>query len=153
MLLALLDQGGGLAADRTAGRYIAVEGPIGVGKTALARRLATEFGSRLVLEHVDENPFLRKFYEDSGKYAFQTQLFFLLERYRQQLEMGQGDLFTQGGVVADYLFAKDGIFAGITLGAEEFHLYQQIFQLLDQRLPRPDLVIYLEARPEVLRSE
>ena len=138
-----------MAADRAAGRYIAVEGPIGVGKTALARRLASEFGSRLVLEHVDENPFLRKFYQDAGKHAFQTQLFFLLERYRQQLELGQHELFT-AGVVADYLFAKDGIFAGITLGAEEFHLYQQIFQLLDARLPRPALVIYLEARPEVL---
>ena len=138
-----------MAADRTGGRYIAVEGPIGVGKTALARRLASEFGSRLVLEHVDENPFLRKFYDDAGKHAFQTQLFFLLERYRQQLELGQRELFTQG-VVADYLFAKDGIFASITLSAEEFHLYQQIFQLLDQQLPRPDLVIYLEARPEVL---
>jgi len=138
-----------LAADRAAGRYIAVEGPIGVGKTALARRLASEFGSQLVLEHIDENPFLRRFYEDAGKHAFQTQLFFLLERYHQQLALGQHELFTSG-VVADYLFAKDGIFASITLGAEEFHLYQQIFQLLDQRLPRPDLVIYLEARPEVL---
>jgi deoxyadenosine/deoxycytidine kinase len=138
-----------MAADRTTGRYIAVEGPIGVGKTALARRLATEFGSRLLLEQVEENPFLKRFYEDPGRHAFQTQLFFLLERYRQQCELGQRDLFTQG-VVADYLFAKDSIFAAVTLGAEEFQLYQQIFQLLDQRLPRPDLVIYLEARPEVL---
>jgi deoxyadenosine/deoxycytidine kinase len=137
-----------MVADRTAGRYIAVEGPIGVGKTALARRLAAEFGSQLILEHVDENPFLRKFYEDAGKYAFQTQLFFLLERYRQQRELDQRELFQ--GVVADYLFAKDVIFAGITLGPDELHLYRQIFQLLDQRLPRPDLVIYLEARPEVL---
>jgi deoxyadenosine/deoxycytidine kinase len=138
-----------MAADRTTGRYIAVEGPIGVGKTALARRLATEFGSRLLLEQVEENPFLRKFYEEPDRYAFQTQLFFLLERYRQQCELGQLHLFTQG-TVADYLFAKDSIFASITLGADEFHLYQQVFQLLDQRLPRPDLVIYLEARPEVL---
>lgn len=138
-----------MAADRAAGRYIAVEGPIGVGKTALARRLATEFGSRLLLEQVEENPFLKRFYEDAEKHAFQTQLFFLLERYRQQHELAQQDLFTQG-TVADYLFAKDGIFAGITLNADEFNLYQQIFRLLDQRLPRPDLVIYLEARPEVL---
>ena len=138
-----------MAADRTTARYIAVEGPIGVGKTALARRLATEFGSRLLLEQVEENPFLRKFYEDPSKHALQTQLFFLLERYRQQRELGQLDLFTQG-TVADYLFAKDAIFAGITLGADEHNLYQQIFRLLDQRLPRPDLVIYLEARPEVL---
>jgi len=138
-----------MAADRSTGRYIAVEGPIGVGKTALARRLATEFGARLLLEQIEENPFLRKFYEDPEKHAFQTQLFFLLERYRQQRELGQLDLFTQG-TVADYLFAKDGIFAGVTLNPDELDLYRQIFQMLDQRLPRPDLVIYLEARPEVL---
>jgi deoxyguanosine kinase len=138
-----------MAADRRGGRYIAVEGPIGVGKTALARRLASEFGSRLVLEQVEENPFLKRFYEEAERYAFQTQLFFLLERYRQQRELGQLDLFAEG-TVADYLFAKDAIFAALTLNADEFHLYQQIFQLLDQRLPRPDLVIYLEARPEVL---
>src|SRR5437016_10742119 len=140
---------GGMAADRTTGRYIAVEGPIGVGKTALARRLATEFGARLLLEQVEENPFLRRFYEDPERHAFQTQLFFLLERYRRQWELGQLELFAQG-IVADYLFAKDGIFAAVTLGPDEFHLYQQILQLLDRRLPRPDLVIYLEARPEVL---
>jgi deoxyguanosine kinase len=138
-----------MAADRTTGRYIAVEGPIGVGKTALARRLAAEFGSRLLLEQVEENPFLRKFYEDPERHAFQTQLFFLLERYREQQELGQLDLFAQG-VVADYLFAKDTIFAAITLSPDEFQLYRQIYQLLDQRLPRPDLVVYLEARPEVL---
>jgi deoxyguanosine kinase len=138
-----------MAADRTTGRYIAVEGPIGVGKTALARRLAAEFGSRLLLEQVEENPFLRRFYEEPERYAFQTQLFFLLERYRQQHELGQLDLFSQG-TVADYLFAKDAIFAALTLNADEFQLYQQIYQLLDRRLPRPDLVIYLEARPEVL---
>src|SRR5438876_738303 len=127
-----------MAADRTTGRYIAVEGPIGVGKTALARRLAAEFGSLLLLEQVEENPFLRRFYEEPERYAFQTQLFFLLERYRQQCELGQRDLFG-GGTVADYLFAKDSIFAALTLNADEFQLYQRIFQLLDQRLPRPDL--------------
>ena len=137
-----------MAADRTA-RYIAVEGPIGVGKTALARRLAAEFGARLVQEQVEENPFLRRFYDDAEKYAFPAQLFFLLERYRQQRELGQLDLFTQG-TVADYLFAKDHIFASLTLGSDEFQLYQQIFQLLDERLPHPDLVIYLEARADVL---
>jgi deoxyadenosine/deoxycytidine kinase len=139
----------GMAADRTTARYIAVEGPIGVGKTALARRLATEFGSRLILEQVEENPFLRKFYEDAEKHAFQTQLFFLLERYRQQNDLGQRDLFSQG-TVADYLFAKDTIFANLTLGTDEFNLYQRIFQLLDAQIPHPDLVIYLEARPEIL---
>src|SRR5438552_15099964 len=138
-----------MAADWTTGRYIAVEGPIGVGKTALARRLATEFGARLLLEQVEENPFLRKFYEDPEKHAFQTQLFFLLERYRQQTTLGQLDLFSQG-TVADYLFARDAIFAQVTLNPDEFRLYQQIYQLLDRQLPRPDLVVYLEARPEVL---
>jgi deoxyadenosine/deoxycytidine kinase len=137
-----------MAADRTA-RYIAVEGPIGVGKTALARRLAADFGSQLILEQVDDNPFLRKFYDDASRYAFQAQLFFLLERYRQQRELYQHGL-PPSGAVADYLFAKDTIFAGINLNAHEGELYRQIFELLDKHIPRPDLVIYLEARPEVL---
>src|SRR5215470_8795298 len=124
-----LRPGEGMAADRTTGRYIAVEGPIGVGKTALARRLATEFGARLLLEQVEENPFLRRFYDDPERHAFQTQLFFLLERYRQQCELGQMDLFAQG-TVADYLFAKDAIFAAVTLNPDEYQLYQQIFHLL-----------------------
>ena len=137
-----------MAADRT-GRYIAVEGPIGVGKTALARRLAADFGAQLVLEQVDDNPFLRKFYDDPARHAFQTQLFFLLERYRQQQGLQDGGVPAQG-LVTDYLFAKDGIFAGVTLNTDEGTLYKQIFQLLGQQIPRPDLVIYLEARPEVL---
>jgi deoxyadenosine/deoxycytidine kinase len=138
-----------MGADRRVGRYIAVEGPIGVGKTALARRLATEFGSDLVLERIEDNPFLRKFYEHPERHAFQTQLFFTLERYRQQQELaaqGAGP----GGAVSDYLFAKDGIFAGVTLGPDELALYRQIFRLLDAQMPRPDLVIYLEARTDVL---
>jgi len=139
-----------MAADQAA-RYIAVEGPIGVGKTALARRLAADCGSQLILEQVDDNPFLRKFYEDPNRFAFQAQLFFLLERYRQQREAYRQGL-PPGGAVADYLFAKDGIFAGVTLNADEGTLYRQIFQLLDQQVPRPDLVIYLEARPEVLQK-
>ena len=134
--------------DRTA-RYIAVEGPIGVGKTALARRLAADTGSQLVLEQVEDNAFLRRFYEDPERYAFQAQLFFLLERYRQQRDVYERGLPAQG-LVADYLFAKDGIFAGVTLNTDEGTLYKQIFQLLDRQIPRPDLVIYLEARPEVL---
>ena len=139
----------GSVRSQVVGRYIAVEGPIGVGKTALARRLATEFDARLLLEQVEENPFLRRFYEDPAQHAFQTQLYFLLERYRQQRELGQLELFS-GGTVADYLFAKDNIFASITLNPDEFALYRQVFELLDRRLPPPDLVIYLEARPEVL---
>ncbi|HKA31280.1 MAG TPA: deoxynucleoside kinase, partial [Candidatus Binatia bacterium] len=135
--------------DRRAGRYIAVEGPIGVGKTALARQLATEFGSDLVLERVEDNPFLRKFYEHPERHAFQTQLFFTLERYRQQQELAAQGV-GPGGAVSDYLFAKDGIFAGVTLGPDELALYRQIFRLLDAQMPRPDLVIYLEARTDVL---
>jgi deoxyadenosine/deoxycytidine kinase len=137
-----------MPADRET-RYIVVEGPIGVGKTSLARALATEFDARAVLEQVEDNPFLRRFYQNPAKYAFATQIFFLLNRYRQQQELNQRDLFRQA-VVADYLFAKDGIFAQVTLGADELQLYQEIFRLLDARLPKPDLVVYLEARPEVL---
>jgi deoxyguanosine kinase len=138
-----------MGADRRAGRYIAVEGPIGVGKTALARQLATEFGSDLVLERVEDNPFLRKFYEHPERHAFQTQLFFTLERYRQQQELAARGVGASGAI-SDYLFAKDGIFAGVTLGPDELALYRQIFQLLEAQMPRPDLVIYLEARTDVL---
>jgi len=138
-----------MGAGRTGGRYIAVEGPIGVGKTVLARRLATEFAVPLILEQVDDNPFLRRFYEDRGTYAFQTQLFFLLERYRQQQALAREGVRGEGAV-ADYLFAKDNIFAAVNLNADELALYQQVYRLLDAQTPRPDLVIYLEARPEVL---
>ena len=132
-----------------AGRYIAVEGPIGVGKTALARRLAEEFGSELLPEQEEANPFLRKFYEDPERYALQTQLSFTLQRYRQQRELARSGV-TPSGVVADYLFAKDAIFAGVTLSPDELALYRQIFHLLDAQIPRPDLVVYLEARTDVL---
>jgi len=137
-----------MQADRAA-RYIAVEGPIGVGKTALARRLATEFGSELILERVEDNPFLRKFYEDPERHALQAQLFFTLDRYRQQRTLAQHGM-PAGGVVADYLFAKDGIFASATLEPDQFALYRQIYDLLDEQISKPDLVIYLEARPDVL---
>ena len=99
-------------------RYLVVEGPIGVGKTTLARLLADEFQGRLILEQVDENPFLRRFYDDPDKYAFPAQLFFLLTRYRQQQELAQQDLFHQN-MVGDYLFAKDRIFAQVNLDADE----------------------------------
>jgi deoxyguanosine kinase len=130
-------------------KYIVVEGPIGVGKTSLARILANEFQARTVFEQVEENPFLPKFYEARETYAFQNQTFFLLNRYHQQMELAQQDLFKQN-VLADYLFAKDKIFATVTLSAEELNLYQQIYALLDARVPKPDLVVYLQARPEVL---
>lgn len=130
-------------------RYIVVEGPIGVGKTSLAKILAAEFQARLLFERVEENPFLGKFYEDRETYAFQNQLFFLLSRYRQQRGLSQHDLFNQN-TIADYLFAKDKIFATLTLSSEELNLYQQVYQLLNPRVPKPDLVVYLQARPEVL---
>jgi deoxyguanosine kinase len=131
------------------GKYIVVEGPIGVGKTSLARILASEFQARTVFELVEENPFLPKFYKARETYAFQNQTFFLLNRYHQQLQLSQLDLFNHN-TVADYLFAKDNIFAALTLSHEELKLYQQIYALLTTRVPKPDLVVYLQARPEVL---
>jgi deoxyguanosine kinase len=130
-------------------RYIVVEGPLGVGKTTLARLLAEEFNARPIFEQVEDNPFLKKFYDDPRAYAFQTQLFFLLSRYRQQCALMQQDLFVQH-TVADYLFAKDQIFAQVNLEADELTLYRQLFGLLDARLPKPDLVVYLQARGNVL---
>ena len=132
-------------------RYIAIEGPIGVGKSSLAKILAQKYGSRLVKEEVAGNPFLERFYENPRKFAFQTQLFFLLSRYRQQRELAQGDLF-EGGLVCDYILAKDKIFALINLEDDEVSLYESIYKLLVSTLPKPDLVIYLQARPEVLLS-
>jgi len=130
-------------------RYIVVEGPIGVGKTTLAKKIAAELGARPVLEQAEENPFLRRFYDKPDTYAFQAQLFFLLSRYRQQKQLAQQDLFAQG-TVADYLFAKDQIFAEANLDDDELALYRQMFGLLDARLPKPDLVVYLNARKDVL---
>ncbi|HEU4949242.1 MAG TPA: deoxynucleoside kinase, partial [Candidatus Deferrimicrobiaceae bacterium] len=127
------------------------EGPIGVGKSSLAKILAQKTASRLVKEEVEGNPFLERFYENPRKYAFQTQIFFLLSRYRQQRELAQGDLF-EGGVVCDYILAKDKIFALINLEDDEISLYESIYKLLVSTLPKPDLVVYLQARPEVLLS-
>ena len=130
-------------------RYIAVEGPIGVGKTTLTQRLAERLGGRLLLEPVEENPFLPAFYEDARKNAFQTQLFFLLSRFQQQQQLFQQDLFTQG-TCSDYLFAKDRIFAALTLDQHELALYERLYEALQPRVVKPDLVIYLQARTEVL---
>ena len=130
-------------------RYIVVEGPIGVGKTSLAQMLGEEFGSRVILEKVTENPFLARFYSNPVAFAFQTQMFFLLNRYQQQRELAQPELFQQS-VVCDYLFARDKIFATVNLDEDELALYQQIFSLLDQRISKPDLVIYLQSPTEVL---
>lgn len=130
-------------------RYIVVEGPIGVGKTSLVGILAKQFKARTVFEIVDENPFLSNFYSDRQKYAFQTQLFFLLSRYKQQQELFQQDLFNQV-TVSDYLFAKDRIFASLTLDRNELGLYERIYEMMGPRVVKPDLVIYLQARTEVL---
>ncbi len=130
-------------------RYIAIEGPIGVGKSSLVEILAREFNGRTLVEEVDGNPFLPKFYADIKKYALQTQLFFLLSRYQQQKEMFQQELFSST-VISDYLFAKDRIFAYLNLDENELSLYEQVYRLLDTRIPKPDLVIYLQSSTEVL---
>lgn len=130
-------------------RYIAVEGPIGVGKTAFAQILAERLGGRLIADAVEENPFLADFNADRRKHAFQTQLFFLLSRFQQQQALFQQDLFSQS-TVSDYLFAKDRIFAAHALAPNELGLYDRLYELLGPRVVKPDLVIYLQARIEVL---
>ena len=132
-------------------RYLVVEGPIGVGKTTLTRALSKRFGARTLFEIVEENPFLANFYQDRNKFAFQTQLFFLLSRFKQQQDLFQQDLFSQV-TVSDYLFAKDRIFASITLDPNELALYERVYQMLGPRVMKPDLVIYLQARLEVLHA-
>jgi deoxyguanosine kinase len=132
-------------------RYIAVEGPIGAGKTTLAALLAERMGGRLLAEPVEENPFLAQFYADPRKHAFQTQLFFLLSRFQQQQQLLQQDLFAQV-TVADYLFAKDRIFAALTLEADELALYERVYELLGPRVVKPDLVVYLQTRVDVLMA-
>lgn len=129
--------------------YIVVEGPIGVGKTSLARRLAESFESDLVLEGAEDNPFLERFYEDPLKGALPAQLFFLFQRARQIEDMRQADLF-QPVRVSDFLIEKDRLFAELTLDAEEMKLYEQVYQHVTVDPPVPDLVIYLQAPVEVL---
>ena len=130
-------------------RYIVVEGVIGVGKTSLTKLLSTRTEGRLNLEVVEENPFLSSFYEDRAAYAFQTQIFFLLSRFRQQQNLFQHDLFSST-LISDYLFAKDRIFANLNLSDDELGLYNQLATILEQRVLKPDLVIYLQARTSVL---
>jgi deoxyadenosine/deoxycytidine kinase len=130
-------------------RYIVVEGPIGVGKTTLVEMLMKELNALPIYEAVEQNPFLEKFYENRVKHAFQTQIFFLLSRYQQQSEISQPELFKRA-VISDYLFAKDRIFAYLNLSDDELALYEQVFKMLDAQIPKPDLVIYMQASPQVL---
>ena len=129
--------------------YIAIEGPIGVGKTSLAGLLSKELGARLVLEDFEDNPFLPDFYNDPERFGFQTQLFFLLQRYRQQQDLRQVDMF-QKLLITDYMFVKDRLFASLNLDDKEMHLYDTVASLLERNIIKPDLVIYLQADTDVL---
>jgi deoxyadenosine/deoxycytidine kinase len=132
-------------------RYIVIEGPIGVGKTSLANKLAVEFDSELLLEKADENPFLASFYQNPKQYALSTQLHFLLQRAQQVQDFRQTDMFRRA-YVADFMVDKDRLFARMTLDKEELALYEQIYTHLTLDAPRPDLVIYLQAPVSVLRE-
>jgi deoxyadenosine/deoxycytidine kinase len=130
-------------------RHIVVEGPIGVGKTSLARRLGAHLEAQLLLEQPELNPFLSRFYQDQRRYALQTQLFFLFQRLDQLGDLSQPDFFTRT-VVADYLLEKDPLFALLTLNEDEYTLYRKIYDHISPQMASPDLVIYLQARPETL---
>ncbi len=130
-------------------RYVVVEGPIGVGKTSLTRRLAEHSGATALLEKPEENPFLTHFYQDPARHALPTQLFFLFQRINEVRDLVQMDLFRTSSV-ADYLFDKDALFARLNLSDDEFALYQNIYRNLAPQAPPPDLVIYLQASPETL---
>lgn len=132
-------------------RYIAIEGVIGAGKTTLARMISDRVNARLVLEQFEENPFLERFYEDPDHYAFQTQIFFLLSRYRQQQDLFQVDLF-HNALVTDYIFEKDKIFAYLNLQDDELRLYETLVSSIEKNIPTPDLVVYLQSNVERLLS-
>lgn len=129
--------------------FVVVEGPIGVGKTTLCRLLARRWGCRAVMEEFEENPFLPRFYQDRRAYAFQTQIFFMLNRFRQQQKLAQLDLFSSR-LVTDYMFAKDRIFAAVNLSDNELDLYDALSGILRRELPEPDLVIFLQASVDTL---
>lgn len=131
--------------------YIAVEGPIGVGKTTLTNMLVDYLDATPLYEEFEENPFLKKFYDDRRVVAFQTQIFFLLSRFRQQQQVRQQNLFQQT-VVSDYLFAKDRIFAYLNLDTDELALYDKVYEILNLRVQKPDLVVYLTAPLEVIQA-
>lgn len=130
-------------------RYISIEGPIGVGKTTLTHLLAKDLEAQTFLEEFEDNPFLQSFYQDPKSVAFQTQVYFLMARYKQQAQLRQPDLFSQR-VVSDYLFAKDRIFAYLNLPPEELKLYDKIYDLVCEQILKPDLVIYLSAQVDAL---
>jgi len=125
-------------------RYVTIEGVIGVGKTSLAQQLTEAIGGRLFLEEFESNPFLKDFYKHPEQYAFQTQIFFLLSRYRQQEKIMQYDLF-EHRIIADYMFSKDRIFATLNLNEKEMSLYNMVANILERKVVKPDLVIYLRA--------
>ncbi len=125
-------------------KYIAIEGVIGAGKSALAKKIKERLNAELVLEQFETNPFLEKFYSDRKRYAFQTQMFFLINRFKQQEELKQGNLFTEY-TVSDYIFEKDRIFAYLNLSGEELKLYESIFPLLERNLNKPDLIVFLQS--------
>jgi len=131
--------------------YIVVEGPLGVGKTSLAHLLAKRIAGKTILEDTEGNPFLANFYKDPRRFAFQTQLFFILRRFQKQEEINQIDLFKRV-VISDFLFDKDRIFARLNLDDREFSLYEQLFHLLKVRTLKPDLVIFLQARTDILKK-
>ena len=129
--------------------YVAIEGAIGVGKTSLAKLLSERLGAKLVLEKFEENPFLSVFYDDPGRFAFQTQLFFLLQRYQQQQELRQVDMF-HNLLISDYMFIKDRLFASLNLDEKEMSLYDSIANMLERNVINPDLIIYLQADTSTL---
>ena len=137
------------AVHAASSKYIVVEGPIGVGKSSLAKKLADTFGASVMLEKPADNPFLQRFYKSPKRFALPTQLFFLFQRVRQVADLKQEDMFTPGRV-ADFMIEKDPLFAQVTLDDQEFRLYQQVYQNLTVDAPVPDLVIYLQAPVEVL---
>ncbi len=129
--------------------YIAIEGPIGVGKTSLVKLLAEKLEARTILEQFEENPFLTDFYDDPERFAFQTQLYFLLQRYQQQQELRQVDIF-HNLLITDYMFVKDRLFASLNLSEKELPLYETVANLLERNVINPDLVVYLQADTDTL---
>ena len=132
--------------------YIAIEGVIGVGKTTLARLLQQAFHAEVLLEVFEENPFLSDFYGDRARYAFQTQIFFLLSRYRQQNNTVPDALAAEKNLISDYTFAKDALFAGINLKGDELEMYHKVHEALGEKIPKPNLLVYLQATTNTLMN-